>query len=247
MTGKIVDMLLNAAEAAGDRAVRQVAAGGCLAAVDTGRMGLAAVPGPHGRGEAPTVPPSAGMTALGLASRLRDDAALGTIRASLGLAAVNSLLPPPSGLPEAKAQDILLRAGAGRRVAVVGHFPFVERLAPALGRLDVLELRPRPGDIPSVMAPQVLPLADAVLITGSTLVNGTLEGLLELCRPEALVILAGPSVPFAACLFELGVDVLAGCEVSDVEDVLEGVASGLPFRALGGVRQVVWQSPAKTA
>jgi len=41
---------------------------------------------------------------------------------------------------------------------------------------------------------RVLPSADVVLITGTTLVNDTLDHLLGLCRPAARVVVVGPTV-----------------------------------------------------
>jgi uncharacterized protein (DUF4213/DUF364 family) len=39
-----------------------------------------------------------------------------------------------------------------------------------------------------------VPSADVVLMTGTTLLNATLEGLLALCRSDARVIVVGPTV-----------------------------------------------------
>jgi uncharacterized protein (DUF4213/DUF364 family) len=39
----------------------------------------------------------------------------------------------------------------------------------------------------------VVPAVHVVLITGTTLLNDTLEGLLALCRPETRVVMVGPT------------------------------------------------------
>jgi uncharacterized protein len=72
------------------------------------------------------------------------------------------------------ARDLLLERGRGTRVALVGHFPFVQALRQAVGQLTVLELNPGPGDADSGEAERVIPDADVVAITGSSFVNGTL-------------------------------------------------------------------------
>ena len=81
----------------------------------------------------------------------------------------------------------------------------------------MLELEPQGDDLPAAAAPEVLPQADVVGITGSTLANGTLEGLLALCRPEATVVLIGPTTPLSTVLFDYGADVLCGVLVDDPE------------------------------
>lgn len=160
---------------------------------------------------------------------------------SVGIAAINALLPPqPQLWEEANAEQVIARHGQGRGVVMVGHFPFVERLRPKVGKLVVLEQDPGPGDLSADAAPQVLPGAEVVAITGMTLANRTLEGILELCAPSAFVILLGPSTPLSPLLFEYGVDLLSGAAVTAIEPVLKVVSQGGNFRQVhrAGVRLV---------
>ena len=47
----------------------------------------------------------------------------------------------------------------------------------------MLELAPRGDDLPSEAAPELIPTADVVAITGTTLLNRTFEGLVrEVCN-----------------------------------------------------------------
>jgi Putative heavy-metal chelation len=56
-----------------------------------------------------------------------------------------------------------------------------------------------------------MPSADVVLITGTTLLNDTLENLLALCRPDARQVVVGPTVGLLPDAFlRRGVDVLGG-------------------------------------
>ena len=122
--------------------------------------------------------------------------------ASVGMAAVNALLPRNYQFTgEANAEQLIFQHGLGKRVALVGHFPFVPHLREQLNHLDVLELDPQPGDLPASKAPDVLPGADMVAITAMTLLNGTLESMLALCSPGAFVILLGPSAPLTPLMF----------------------------------------------
>ena len=162
-------------------------------------------------------------------------------QASVGVAAINALLPRQTQLwSEDNAEEVIARQGKGKRVAMVGRFPFVPRLRPRVGELVVLEQDPGPDDLPADQAPEILPGAEVVAITGMTLINHTLEGLLALCSPETFVILLGPSTPLAPLLFDYGVDVLSGAVVTAIEPVLRIVSQGGNFRQVhrAGIRLV---------
>jgi uncharacterized protein (DUF4213/DUF364 family) len=170
------------------------------------------------------------------------------VMASLGLASINALLPhQPDLWSDENASEIIARFGAGKRVAMVGRFPFAAELRPHLGELVVLEQDPGPDDLPAEAAPEVLPGADVVAITGMTISNHTLEGLLSLCNPQAKVVLLGPSTPLSPIFFEHGVDVVSGAVVIAIEAVLRLVSQGGNFRQVhrGGVRLVnIYKYPA---
>ena len=163
-----------------------------------------------------------------------------TLEASIGAAAFNALLEvDEASCVEANAEEVILERGAGRRVAIVGHFPFVERVRQAVEECWVVELRPRPGDVPAERAAEILPQADVVALTGTSLINHTFDDLIRLCRPDAFVLLLGPSAPLSPLLFEVGVDAVSGTRVTDPQRVLRSVGQGATFRQVkraGGLR-----------
>jgi uncharacterized protein (DUF4213/DUF364 family) len=181
-------------------------------------------------------------SALELASLARSDSQL---ERTIGLAAINALLPyDECAWVELNAEQVIRQRGAGKKVVIVGHFPFINRLRPHLGQLSVLELRPlHPADLPADCAPQVIPQADVVAITSTALVNGTFDGLISLCRPGAFVLLLGPTTPLSPILFDYGVDVVSGTVVDDVGLVLSAVSQGANFRQIGGKRLVTLYRP----
>ena len=168
------------------------------------------------------------------------------VRAGIGLAAINALLEHnPADWSEENAEELLSRMVADRKLAIIGHFPFTSRLRNISQELVVLELNPQPDDLPAEMASQVLPAADVIAITGMTLVNHTLEELLEMASPKAHVIVLGPSTPLCSVLFDYGVEVISGAVVQNIESVLETVSQGGDFHQVhqSGVKLVNMVKP----
>ncbi len=179
-----------------------------------------------------------GYTGRQLAALVHSSSAL---EVSIGMAAVNALLPPhPEHCVEINAEEVILSEGAGRRVAVVGHFPFLPRCQVVASTLWVLEKRPQGDDLPAEAARDVLPQADVVAMSATTLMNRTFDDLIALCRPDALVIVLGPSTPLSPVLFDYGVHILSGSVVEDIDAVLRAVSEGANFRQVRryGVRLV---------
>lgn len=165
---------------------------------------------------------------------------LNTLEASIGLAAYNSTLTPPTGYTmELNAFDLLAQQGSGKNVVMVGHFPQVEWLQERVKSLKVLEKRPRPGDYPAEAAPDLIPAADLVAITAMTIQNHTIDGLLALCPPGAEVVILGPSAPLTPVLFDYGVDYISGLLVTDEEKVLLTIMQGGSVRKAHGTKKVV--------
>jgi len=167
------------------------------------------------------------------------------LEASIGVAAINSLLDvDESQAVEINAVKVLIEHGRGKNVALVGHFPFIPKLRPAVGQLWVIEQHPVEGDYPAESAADLIPQADVVAITSSALINHTLEGLLALCRPNALVMMLGPSTPLSPVLFDHGVSILSGSRVVDEAAVLRTVGQGATFQQVEGVHLLTFRRDA---
>jgi hypothetical protein len=107
----------------------------------------------------------------------------------------------------------------------------------------VLELCPRPGDLPADSTDEILPQADIVALSGTSLINHTFDDLIRLCRPDAFVLLLGATAPLCPALFEKGVDALSGTQVIRPLRVLQWVSQGATFRQIkqgGGLRLLTW-------
>jgi hypothetical protein len=187
-----------------------------------------------------------GRPLLHLAQSVIPGRAPGAGRLDVGAAALNALLAAAAAagaagpLGEENGLDLVVRLSAGKRLAMVGRFPYLDGARLTATRTWVLELDPGEDDLPAAAAPEVLPQADVVGITGSTLANGTLEGLLALCRADATVVLIGPTTPLSPVLFDYGADVLCGALVDDPPRALAVLADGTlkPRPRIPGTRVV---------
>jgi len=220
-----------------DAPVRSVLVGVHWTAVCSRHCGMAATlmgNQAHGHSKVRDVGRLHTKTARELAEYARSE---NLLEASLGVAALNSLLDvDESQAVEINAAEVLAEHGRGKNVALVGHFPFIPRLRPAVGQLWVIEQHPVEGEYPAEAAADLIPQAEVVAITGSALINHTLDGLLALRCPEALVMVLGPSTPLSPLLFAYGVTILSGTRVVDESAVLRTVGQGANFQQVEGVR-----------
>lgn len=160
-------------------------------------------------------------------------------QASVAMAAINCCinsrpLPDSVALEPMGAQsnlavfDYFLPQLKDRNVVVVGHYPGIECYAGQMN-LSVLEQQPAAGDLPAAACEFLLPEADWVFLTASSIPNKTFPRLAELAA-DAKTVLMGPTVPWLPQLHEFGIDYLAGVEVTDSQQLFHTAAQG------GGVR-----------
>jgi len=146
----------------------------------------------------------------------------GAVERALGLAAANALihLPAPAGEEDTIS---LMALRAGERVAMVGLFrPIVPRIESTGVRLSVIE-----RDTSAQERRQALGACDVAIVTATTLLNGTLEEVLnELGRPRH-VALIGPSTPLCEEIFRgTPVTHLGGSAIVDGAAVLQVISRG---------------------
>jgi uncharacterized protein (DUF4213/DUF364 family) len=236
---KIIEELLSGLDF--DAPVRDIRQGPFQTAVLTANCGLASTPHDSGPHHTRTPIEKAGILvnedARSLAEMVQSSS---PSEAAIGMATINSLIKTNEQLcTEKNAADLLIEKAKNKKAAIIGHFPFVPRLREAADELWVIEQQPQPGDFAETEADRLLPLADVVGITGTTLINGTLEQLLGLCKPDAFVTIIGGTTPLSTIFFDYGVDAVAGTQVVEPETVLNYVSQGATFRQLKGVRKLV--------
>jgi len=233
---KILDDLLSAVSQ--EARVRDIRQGPFQTAALTRNCGLASTPHEYNHRHGDSAVKEAGLLmekgALELA-RMAYSTSL--LEAAIGMATINSLLEvDDKRCLSLNAGALLAEKGEGKKVAIVGHFPFVPKLRQTVKELWVIEQHPREGDFTEDEAENLIPQADVVGITGTAFTNHTIEHLLGLCRPEAYVIILGGTTPLSPVLFDYGVDAISGTKVVDTEAVLRCVSQGATFRQIKGVR-----------
>ena len=165
------------------------------------------------------------------------------IRRATGIAAMNALAdtcwrrrPHPEaelrlGIDAFDATDIR----PGDNVVVIGAFvPFLRELKRRRQPFLVLEqdaatlkAEEMPSFRPADQAPAVVPEADVLLITGTTLINDTLEGLLGAAKPAARVTMVGPTVSLLPDAFlRRAANILGTVRITEPDEFLETLAEG---------------------
>jgi uncharacterized protein (DUF4213/DUF364 family) len=192
--------------------------------------------GPHGHSQIRDVGALHKKSAQELAQWLLSD---NPLEASIGIAAVNSLLDvDESQMEQVNAAEVIAHESKDKNLAVIGHFPFVERMKSITRNCWVIEKRPCGDDFPENASQEFIPQADVIAITGTAFINHTMEGLLSLCRPGSLVMVLGPSTPLSPLLLDYGISFLSGSRVIDEEAAIATIQQGAIFPQVKGVQLV---------
>jgi hypothetical protein len=236
---KLFDELIGSI--AQDAPVRRVFVGVHWTAVSSRGCGMAlTVMGskPHGEDKVRDAGELEKKTALELAHYVYCE---NTLEASIGFAALNSLIQPPSeGLVEINAFKYLVERGAGKHVAIFGHFPYLDELRSTASQVTVFELAPVAGEHHLNEAPKLLPDAEIVAITSNSLINHTLTEILPHIKTNAFIALVGPTTPLSQVLFDYGIHMLSGVQIVDEDALYLSVSQAAIFRQMWGVKQVIW-------
>ncbi len=178
-----------------------------------------------------------GRDARELAAGLASDFPL---ERSVGLAALNAMLPEPRGrVSERNAGDLAAEKGAGQTLGVVGWFPFIPHLREVAARVEVFEKDAETGFVLTPERAARLAQCDGLCITASALLNRTLDGILQAARPDAWKILVGPSAPLSAAVLAAGFSAVCGARATDVPALVRVIQEGGCFqqiRQAGSVR-----------
>lgn len=164
------------------------------------------------------------------------------LRSALGVATVNALsarlLSSPDSVYEVREDEDAFKAidiKKNQRIALVGAFtPYIRELKSMGNPFYIIEKDPntlRSDElkyyVPTESAAEVLPQSDIAIVTGTAIVNHTIDSILSLIKEEAKVAVIGPTASMIPdAFFKRGVDVLGGIRIYDPDTMLRIVAEG---------------------
>jgi len=165
------------------------------------------------------------------------------LRRILAIAVLSALcaaarrVSPPTGYTIRRGVDALDATAVPpeAHVVVVGAFvPVIKAMKSRGQSFCILEQDPatlKPDELPfyapAKRAPQEVPKADLLVVTGTTLINDTLESILAAAKPTAKIVVVGPTASLAPeALFRRGVSLVGGVEVTDPDLLLDLLAEG---------------------
>jgi uncharacterized protein (DUF4213/DUF364 family) len=168
------------------------------------------------------------------------------LEAAIGVSTINSLLQiDESSCYNLNAADLIAEKGKGKRIAIIGHFPFIPKLQGLAEKVWVIEKNPQEADLAEDQSETYIPQADVVGITGTAITNHSIGHLLELCNPAAYVVILGDSAPLSPVLFDFGIDAVSGTKVVDPNLAMRCVSEGGTYRQIKGVKKLIMTNKTK--
>ncbi|MFP4170938.1 MAG: Rossmann-like domain-containing protein [Methanomassiliicoccales archaeon] len=154
-----------------------------------------------------------------------------SIHSSLGLATINAVLNRDVKGVEGDLLDHL-EMRKGDKVGMVGDFrPLFKDLEGV--EIKVFERRRSDDSVyPDWAAEQMLPKVDVAIISGTAIINKTMDHLLDLCKSARTVAVMGPSTPLSPLLGEKGADLLGGIVVDRPKEAMRIISQGGGTRSL---------------
>ncbi len=184
------------------------------------------------------------------------------LKKTMGIAVLNALSAlcwkkqPPATYKIRTGADALDETAIpdeGYVVVVGALIPTIRKLKQRGKPFGILELDPSTlkNDemefyISPEQAPEMVSRADLLVVTGTTLINDTLEGLLHTRHPGSRVVVVGPTASMIPdAFFRRGVCTLGGVMVTDADrvlDVITEAGSGYHFFGNGAERVMIDKS-----
>ena len=123
------------------------------------------------------------------------------LKAAMGIAVINSL-NKDTETNIAMNDKINFK---NKYVAMIGYFrPVAEQIKSIVDKLDIFELKLTENTYPSYYAKRILPKADIVLITGTSLIIHTTDEFLPYINKSAETVFMGPTTPICKTLLKYG-------------------------------------------
>lgn len=152
------------------------------------------------------------------------------LKAAVGLSVINALLNDRSRETETGNIVKAIEIRKGETFGMVGDFkPILSFVRKQTENIYVFERIPQEKDglYSDKDIPRHLPDCNVVLITGTSIINNTIDDVLSFCSKAREVFIVGPSTPLHPESF-MGhnVSILAGTVVTDPEKMLRIISQG---------------------
>ena len=182
-----------------------------------------------------------------------------SLKKAIGIAAINALsstcwgISPPRDYVIKQRVDPVdeIEIPGDAEVVIVGALaPYIKMFKKRGQSFTILEIDPatlKADEMkffrPAQDAPEIVPQADVLIITGTTLINDTLDQLLSLAKPGAVVIVVGPTASMLPeAFFQRGVTSIGGVAVTEPDgllDIISEAGSGYHFFEKSAERVVI--------
>jgi len=153
---------------------------------------------------------------------------------SIALSTVNALASSMELPCDAQEGDVLnvIDILDGESVCMVGCFlPVIERLKDRRIDIKVVDLEQKPGILPAENAYTLLRESQVALITATSIINNTIDRLLDAAEGCREVVILGPSTPLIPQAFEgTSATCLAGIQVNRPREVFSIIGEGGGFK-----------------
>ena len=156
-------------------------------------------------------------------------------RSALALGAYNAIsqhLMNRAGYDPSRVEKRADAEPQGRHIGLVGFFrPLVERYLAEGRRVTVIEKQPQrvPPELGLALhtSPEALADCDYVLCTASTLINNTLESIIQAVRDPSVINLIGPSASgLPDALFRRGIGSTGGLIINQLDRLKQALENG---------------------
>jgi uncharacterized protein len=158
------------------------------------------------------------------------------VKSSIGLAVINGLLQ--KSVTGYQRGDVLgeIDIKKGDKLGIIGYYkPVIEKFANRARKVYIFERNiTDDGILPDWAEEIYLPECDVVVISGTTLLNKTLDHILKKSENARETVIMGPTASLSPKIFkESGVTLLAGVKVTDPSKALRIVSQGGGGLSLG--------------
>ena len=213
---------------------------------------------------AKAMPHSGQLSKRSVRKYLEDLTSQNILKKTLAIAVLNALSSSCWKRKQAEAYTVEIGKDAfdtvelplgGKTVVVGALIPILRRLLKEGADFRVFEQDPstlKPAELafysPPEEAPQYVPEADLMVITGVTILNDTLPQLLAMAKPGARIVVTGPTASMLPeAFFKYGVTCLGGILVTRPDELLDTISeagSGYHFFGKSAERIVIMKREA---